>query len=97
MARSNVIPFRLRPGRDDDIVKALGDVPEDVDRSHVIRTALRAYLGLSNAVAPYNSMTRQEGVKRVLKATILQGVELTAAEKSPDQLADALDKLLDQF
>lgn len=42
------VQVRLRPGKDDDIQKALEEavkcLPEDKDRSDIIRAALRAFL-----------------------------------------------------
>jgi len=46
--KSNVIPFRLRPGRDDDIVEALAATPKGTV-GQVIRAALRLYFQIEKA------------------------------------------------
>lgn len=52
MGRSKVISFRLRPGRDNDILKVLDAIPKSIDRSDIIRGALRAFFYPSNADVP---------------------------------------------
>ena len=40
---SNMIPFRLRVGKDEDLEAAFESLPSYIDRSNVIREALRSY------------------------------------------------------
>ncbi|MFC6456020.1 GIY-YIG nuclease family protein [Paenibacillus vulneris] len=40
---AHMIQARLRDNRDDDLIKAMNELPEYVDKSDIIREALRAY------------------------------------------------------
>lgn len=52
MGRSKVISFRLRAGRDSDILIVLDAIPKSIDRSDIIRGALRAFFYPSNTDIP---------------------------------------------
>lgn len=94
MGRSNVIPFRLRKGRDDDIAAALDALPEHVDRSDVIRTALRLYFSQGNTNIPEAGKHAASGHTPAAAGLKIEGVELTKKEKSAEELDGALDDLL---
>lgn len=57
---SNVIPFRLRVGKDDDLKKSLDCIPRNIEKSDIIREALRLYF--FNSPTPLrNSVVNSEG------------------------------------
>jgi len=97
MGRSIVITFRLKPGRDTDIITALECIPEHIDRSDVIRAALRTYYNLSNPLVPIiQKETARDEIDR-LAGVKIEGVELERKEKSAEELEGALDDLLNDF
>lgn len=85
-----IIPFRLRPGKDDDIRDALEQAAVREDRSDVIRAALRAYL-----LEQRQQQAVRPGPGPQLRPENLDDIELEVKEKDDDQLAADLDKLLD--
>lgn len=94
MARSNIVPFRVRPGRDDDIIEALAAIPK-MDRSEAIRAALRVYFNLGNTVQAFKgSKLDLPGSYQPLK---LEGISLIEVERSADDIDDAIDNLLGDF
>lgn len=38
--------FRLRPGKDDDIIQSMSKLPSWQEKSDIVRAALRLYFGL---------------------------------------------------
>jgi hypothetical protein len=88
--------FRLRPGKDDDIREALTKAIEEqkLDRSVLIRAALRAFLLQSHNFI----FQRPENRQIELSAEDDMGVfELERKEKDPKQLEGDLDSLLSGF
>lgn len=81
----HIIPFELRPGKDDDIKKALAKEAHQSNRSQVIRQALRAYL--------FKPKTRQV---RTLEADS-KPAALDKKEKADDEVSADLDNLLKDF
>lgn len=81
-----LIPFRLRPGRDDDIAEALDQATVREDRSHVIRAALRAYL-----------LEPQPVSRPQVRPEALDDITLEGKEKDDTQLGNDLDALLGDF
>jgi hypothetical protein len=48
---SDIIPFRLRVGKDDDLASVLNILPAHIEKSDIIREALRMYF--FNAPTPF--------------------------------------------
>ena len=95
MARSTVIPFRLRPGRDSDIIEALNGIPKEIDRSEVIRSALRHYFNLTGVNTLPLPEKRTSELPREFKP--ITSVNLLATEKSAEDLDADIDSLLSDF
>lgn len=91
------ITFRLRPGRDDDLIKALASIPEDLDRSDFIRAALRAFLGgtKGNVLPPGLSPACGQINRVELEASGIP--TLVKIEKTDANIDDGLDDLLGSF
>lgn len=97
MGRSVVITFRLRPGRDTDIINALDGIPENIDRSEEIRAALRAYYNLGNTLPPLGNESAATGITPRAAGLKIDSIELERNEKSAEELEGALDNLLFDF
>jgi len=89
----NIIPFELRPGKDDDIEKALKEATtKEVNRSAVIREALRFYFNQKSHLKQQPQHTSYTDTPSFKQQDI--PIELQKTEKSDTQLDAALDDLL---
>lgn len=80
-----LIPFRLRDKKDDDLIEYFSNLDNSIDRSSLIREALRFYVfkpSISN-----HTFETQNTMK----------IKLGRVEKSEEQLIDDLDNLLSSF
>ena len=77
------ITFRLKPGRDNDIIRWLKGLPEEPGRSFAIRQALRAHIN-GRAAAP----TERAHIERK---------PLPPAEPEPVILADVAEPMQDDL
>ena len=88
------LSFRLKPGKDDDLIKWLNGLPEQ-ERSRFIREALRRGLSLPDvrpAVSPV--INARDGTQGGNKGFTPAGVEnITTA----NNLEEKLDRLADCF
>lgn len=69
---SNPINFRLRDGKDDDLKQALNSLPSYVDRTEIIRKALRDYffnnqkpITIKNNTAPQVNIPLKETIEDI--------------------------------
>lgn len=82
-----IIPFRLRDGKDDDLIKSFDELPKSTDKSDIIRDALRRYF--------YHPTYQAWPVDININQLESHNIELKRKEKSEDEILDNLDKLLD--
>jgi hypothetical protein len=79
---------RLRPGKDDDIGKALQNLSGSEDKSDVVRAALRYYLlGRENERTNLRALSKEN----------LDEVELTKTKIDGTELEGAIDDLFNGF
>lgn len=90
----NIIPFELRPGKDDDIEKALKEATsKEVNRSTIIREALRQYFNKkSHLHTPI--FHQNENIPPSHPLPLPNNIELQRKEKDDTQLDVAIDDLL---
>jgi hypothetical protein len=98
---------RIRPGKDDDLAKELGNLPPSFDDSDLIRIALRAYLlGQNQAAAstyqqPISKPDPEVPQRTSPVATIgkldTEGLDLETKEVNDDDLEANIDKYLDNI
>lgn len=95
----DVINCRLRPSKDDDIKEALAKAVEErkVDLSDIVRAALRYYLIPSNGFISTQPIKHDTVQIQQPDDEKLDDIKLEKAEKSADQLDDALNSLLNDF
>lgn len=79
-----LIPFRLRDKKDDDLIEAFSNLSPEIDKSSLIRQALRAYL-FGKSDTPRILITEAPKIK------------LGRVEKNEQQLVNDLDALLSSF
>ena len=93
------ITFRFRDGKDDDIATALKNEEETngLDRSNIIRLALRCYLleDDQSSTGELGGISRNRN--RSLDSSGVDDLEMDQAEKSDEEVDAALDNLLDEF
>ncbi|MFI2856962.1 hypothetical protein ACH6EH_07450 [Paenibacillus sp. JSM ZJ436] len=84
-----VIIARLRPNKDDDLRKALNNLPPYYDESDIVREALRQFL--------FSHEGRQPSFigSQVYRNTPVEGVEDIALERSDEEFD--LESNLDSF
>lgn len=92
-----VITFRLRPGRDEDIEQALAEAPVELDRSDLIRAALRAFLGITKANVPVGAEKRASGPPSPYLAADNDEAPLAKIEKADADIDADLNGLLGGF
>jgi hypothetical protein len=89
----NIIPFRLRAGKDDDIKQALeAAITEEEDRSEIIRKALRAYL-----LGPKPETVIRPMIQRTFEPIDIEPITLKKIEKSDEEIEGDIDNLLGDF
>jgi hypothetical protein len=104
-----IVQFRIRPIKDEDLAKELGDLPDCTDVSDVVRTALRAYFfGLKQAAAAsylevpvYKPApdTQQPSQRAAIGSLDLdtEGLELEEKALKDEDLEANIDKYLDNI
>jgi hypothetical protein len=105
--KSKIYPFRLREGRDDDLIQWLDGLPEG-ERSFYLRQALRKGLGpvdleIPSAVTAKGlnleppESTKKPGISKQQPEPVLEPClqSETSCQNNPDNTK--LDKLLSQF
>jgi len=88
------LSFRLKPGKDDDLIEWLNGLPEQ-ERSRFIRDALRRGLSLPDvrpAVSPV--INARDGTQGGNKGFTPAGLE---SNTTPDNLDEKLERMIDSF
>jgi hypothetical protein len=96
----NIVPFRLRKRKDDDLREALRIIPDHVEVSDLVREALRMYF--FNAPTPLRDAYVQVPEQKLIKAppqqiTIPQFKQVTTPTSVSTDLDDKLNKSLGFF